>query len=68
MYPNLKAEMGKRNISIRKLSVLTGIPYSTLAPKLRGEKPLKFIDAKSIKEALGTAVSLETLFSTIAEE
>lgn len=64
MFPNLKAEMARRDISTQELSNRTNIPYATLAPKLRGDKPLKFSEAEKIKEALGTALSLDVLFNT----
>lgn len=62
MFPNLNAEMARRNMTVRSLSERTGIPYSTLAPKLRGEKPLKYKEAESIKAAIGTTLELEELF------
>ena len=68
MYPNLKAEMGRRNLSMQDLSTLTGIPYSTLAPKLRGERPLSLKDARIIKEVIGTSLPLEVLFSFEMED
>lgn len=63
MYPNLKAEMARRELTIRDLSERTGISYATLYPKLRGERPLKISDAEKIREALGADLVLDILFS-----
>lgn len=67
MYPNLKAVLAARNITILQLSQRTGIPYSTLTPKLRGEKPITVREAELIKSVIGTDISLEDLFSTEAK-
>lgn len=62
MYPNLNAEMGRQFMSALTLSNLTGIPYSTLSPKLTGKTPLKLSEALAIKRALKVDIPLETLF------
>jgi hypothetical protein len=62
MFPNLNAEMARQFMTALKLSDLTGIPYSTLTPKLAGKTPLKFWEAKAIKAALKTEIPLEVLF------
>ena len=62
MYPNLNAEMGRLFMSGLALANLTGIPYSTLSPKLAGRTPLKLSEAIAIKRALKVDIPLETLF------
>ena len=62
MYVNLKAEMARRKITVRTLSELTEIPYSTLAPKIRGDYQITLTEADKIKAAIGTDLPLETLF------
>jgi transcriptional regulator with XRE-family HTH domain len=64
MYPNLKAEMARRGITASSLAEMTEIPYSTLAPKLRGERPITVREAQIIKTAIGTDVPLDLLFDT----
>ena len=64
MYPNLKAEMSRRNLSIQRMAVLLKMPYNTLREKLRGERKLTFDEALRIKQALNLNIPLETLFST----
>ena len=68
MYPNLKGEMAKKGVTIQKLSLLTNIPYSSLAPKLRGKGDVNVRMAKQIKEAIGTNLSIDVLFSEKVEE
>ena len=68
MYRNLNAEMARRNMTKLGLARATGIPYSTLIPKLSGETEIKLSEAKSIKEALGTDIPLETLFEVTDDE
>ena len=68
MYPNLNAEMARRNLTALTLSQRTGIPYSTLTPKLSGKAPIKLAEAKEIKKALGTDMSIDDLFSVGDEE
>lgn len=62
MYPNIKAELSRKNMTIIDLSAATGISYQKLTLKLRGESPLKFNEALQIKKALGVDIPLEILF------
>ena len=64
MFPNVRAEMARRKLTVQGLSERTGIPYSTLAPKLRGDKPIKLDEAERIKAAINTEMPIEVLFST----
>lgn len=68
MYPNLNAEMARRNITVAILSERTGIPYSTLAPKVRGEKPVKMAEARLIRDAISGHLTLDYLFAEKALE
>lgn len=68
MYPNLSAELARRRMTIQKLSEATGIPYSTLAPKIRGEKPVKMNEAVLIRDAIDAGLTLDYLFSEDALE
>ena len=42
MYPTIKAEMARKNMTITELANVTGIRYQTLSEKLRG----KFLKAR----------------------
>lgn len=68
MYPNLNAEMARHNITVMILSERTGIPYSTLAPKVRGEKPVKMAEARLIRDAISDSLTLDYLFAEQALE
>ena len=64
MYPNLKAELSRRGLSIRTFAILVGMPYSTLREKLKGERKLTYDEALKIKQSLNLSMPLEILFST----
>lgn len=63
MYPNLSAELARHKMTVLMLSEKTGIPYSTLAPKIRGEKPIKMSEAVLIRDSIDETLSLDYLFS-----
>lgn len=62
MYPNLNAELARRDITATKLSKLTKIPYSTLMPKIRGDKAFKLGEAFLIKKVINCDLPLDILF------
>lgn len=64
MYPNLNAELSRRDLTVEKLALLIGMNYNTLRLKLKGERRLTFSEALSIKQALHVTIPLEVLFST----
>lgn len=64
MYPNLNAELSRRDLTVEKLALLIGMNYNTLRLKLKGERRLTFSEALSIKQALNVTIPLEVLFST----
>ena len=62
LYPNLKAEIARKNWSVKTLATVVGMSVSTLNNKLYGQTELKYSEAKKIKEALGVDMPLEVLF------
>lgn len=63
MYPNLRAEMARKNVNCLELSERTGIPYTTLTAVIRGRtEKLSFENAVKIKKALNLDMPLEELF------
>ena len=62
MFPNLRAEMARRGLTVEDLAGLSGIKYSTLSQKLNGSRPLSFAETLKIKEALDVTIPLEVLF------
>lgn len=63
MYMRLKGQMAERGITAKALAQRTGIKYQTLVVKLRGKTDLKLEEAKKIKDAIGTQMPIEELFS-----
>ena len=61
-YPALVSEMAVKKISVMDVSRETGIPYSTLAPKIRGEKPITVSEGRKIRAAIRSELSLDDLF------
>lgn len=68
MYPNVRAEMARRKITLEILATELGRPVPTLSLKLNGKSPLLFEEAVAIKKALGIDMTLEELFNTDFEE
>lgn len=68
MYPTIKAEMGRKGMTIVDLSNATGIRYQTLSEKLRGNYQITVQEAMSIKSALGVDIPLEELFEKKEKE
>lgn len=62
MYPNLRAEMARKNITSAELANRLGISTSTMSTKMNGKYPFTLDEAKSIKTALKTELSVEELF------
>lgn len=62
MYTRLEIEMRRKNVSIKHLSDLTGIPYATLGKKLRGAVSFTVKEAFVIRDALNSEATIDTLF------
>ena len=62
MYPNIKAELARKDMTMVDLSNATGIRYQTLVSKLKGNYQVTIPEAISIKQALRVDMPLEVLF------
>lgn len=62
IFPNVRAEMSRKDMTMLNLSEVTGIPYSTLIPQLNGQRALPLKNAKKIKDAIDVNMSLDVLF------
>lgn len=67
MFPNLRAEMARKNITIRKLHELLNeigvkISLSQLSLKLSGKYELTLPEADAIRNVLEIDIPLEVLF------
>lgn len=63
MYPNLEAELARKNIRRVDLAELLGCSISTVIAKLRNDSEFSFGEVIKIKEYLGVQMPLEVLFS-----
>lgn len=62
MYPNLRAEMVRKNITVEQLAEFLGIDISTLSRKLNGKSGFTFRETLMIKDFLQTEMPVEVLF------
>lgn len=64
MYPNLRAEMARKNKTLNDLKHLVGKGNraATLSQKINGQFPFKLDECEAIKRELGTDLPLEVLF------
>lgn len=62
MFPQIDLELVKAKMSRKDLSAKTGIAYNTLLLKLTGKTIITLDESFAIKKALGSKLSIETLF------
>ena len=63
-YPNLEAELKRKNIRRIYLAKALGLALSTISDKLTGKSDISLSLAKKIKDFLGVDTPLEVLFAT----
>ena len=63
MFPNLSAELARRQMTIKSLSQETGINYETLKLKMRGKTEFNRIEMQKIK-AVFSACTMDYLFAS----
>lgn len=61
-YPNLKAEMARKNITQSDIATKTGISLASLNMKLNGKTDFSINLATKIKDIIGTDMPIEILF------
>ncbi len=62
MFPNLEAELKRRDISRNKLAEDLGIAVSTVYARLSGKSPMPVAFAKRIKRTYEINVPMDELF------
>ena len=62
MYPNLRAEMARRNVTITMLSEALNKSVGTVSSKLKGKYPITIEEAKTIRSAIGADMTIDELF------
>lgn len=68
MYPNLRAELKRRGITLEKLAQLLNITVSTLSLKMNGRYAFTFNEAKQIKSILNEISPLDMSLDVLFEE
>lgn len=63
MYPNLRAEMIRNDMTMAKVSAILDISVSTLSDKMNGHSNFSLNEAIAIKKELGVEMPLEELFA-----
>ncbi len=63
MYPNLEAELARKNMSKKALAEITGIRYNTLCEKCLEKYGFTLDEAMTVAKALGNPMSIEQLFA-----
>ena len=64
MYPNLEAELKRKNIKRTDIANHLGISVSTVSEKMQGNSDFTFGATVKIKQMLGVNIPLEELFAT----
>ncbi len=67
VYPNLNRELFDRKLTVNELIELTDLKYSTMIQKFSKGRNLKVDEAKKLKKALNTDMSIDELFMTEEE-
>ena len=62
MYPNLRAEMARRNISQQDIADGLGITRVALSNKINGKTFFTLPEARKVKQIIGIEMPIETLF------
>ena len=62
LFPNLRAELARKGMSIPQLAELTGIKTTTLYDKFNGRSAFTLDEAVLIRDALGLDMSIDELF------
>ena len=61
-YPRLLSEIEKADLSVITLCRYTGLKYPTIMAKITGSTQFTLQECKTIKHAIGSDLSIETLF------
>lgn len=63
-YGNLKAEMGRNDVTIEAISKLLNIHRNSVANKVKGKCRFTVDEAKKIREAFFPTLEIDYLFAT----
>lgn len=62
MYPNIRAEIARKRLTLAELAKEMNIAPQTLSGKLTGRHDFQFSEAAKLKDILGYEGTLEELF------
>lgn len=62
MFPNLRAEIARKGLTLTAFAELIGMSLSVLSEKMHGRKEFTYSETIRIKHALGVDIPLEILF------
>ena len=66
MYPNLRAEVARKGMTMKELAKKIGIGESTMMQKLSGKYAFTLDEAFKIREVLEVDLSIDVLFEKAA--
>ena len=61
-FPNLRAEMGRKNLGIGDIAATCGFNRDTLSRKLSAKSPLSLVEAFNIQHSLFPDLDVKYLF------
>lgn len=64
MYPNVRAEMARKNVTLTMLSEALNKSVATVSGKIKGNYPFTIEEAKIVKAVIGVDMTLDELFKT----
>lgn len=62
MYPNLRAELARKNWTVGYLASLLDISPSNMSLRMNGKMDFSLTEARSIKKWLGIDMTIDELF------
>lgn len=66
MYPNLRAEVARKGLTMKELAKRIGIGESTMNQKLNGKYAFTLDEAVLIRDVLEVDIPLDVLFEKVA--
>ena len=63
MFPNLRAEMARKNVTVDMLASKLKRTKGTVSQKLNGKSPINLDEAEAIRDYLEPAMTIDELFA-----
>ena len=65
MFPNVKAELARKGVTLTELAEAIGMSLQTLSGRMNGKSEFTYSEAVKIKKFLGVEIPLEILFERV---